>query len=177
MKNSIVLIILFLAVIIQSCNDADKNGEFVSEGKMPVYSNQAQWTDVSVTNPQPANTIGKISVYNNYVYMVDIGRGIHVLNNSNPSSPAKVSFISIPLCTDIAIKNNRLFANNGVDMVVMNIANPAQPQVIKKVENVYSNSNEQSPPGYSGYFECVDNSKGRVIGWIDTILQTPQCRK
>jgi hypothetical protein len=177
MKALYPVLLIYVVFTASSCNDADKQENFTAPAKIPVYATDTAWTKVEITTARQAENIGKITTYNNYIYLVDLNKGIHIIDNSNPSSPAKISFISIPLCTDIAIKNNVLYANNGSDMIVLNIANPQQPQLLKRIERVYSNSNEQFPPGYDGYFECVDDSKGRVIGWIDTTLQNPKCRK
>jgi hypothetical protein len=31
------------------------------------------------------------------------------------------------------------------------------------------------PPLYNGYFECVDESKGAIIGWEDAVLDQAKC--
>jgi hypothetical protein len=31
------------------------------------------------------------------------------------------------------------------------------------------------PPGYFGIFECVDESKGAVVGWEDAYLENARC--
>lgn len=177
MKTHYAILLTYVVFITSGCNDASKNGNLTIEGKKPVYSKDLQWTTIEVRPAEQAQHLGKIVTYNNYIFLVDINKGVHIVNNSTPSSPQKIAFLSIPLCTDIAIKNNYLYANNGADMIVMNIANPAQAQLEKRVENVYSNLTELSPAGYSGYFECVDETQGRVIGWIDTVLVNPKCRK
>ena len=47
---------------------------------------------------QPAVDIdvaGKITVIGKYIYLSEPLKGIHVIDNSNPSSPKNVSFINI----------------------------------------------------------------------------------
>ncbi len=177
MKTRYPLLALGILMLATSCYDGPRHRDMDVVGKKPVYASDLEWTTISVKPAQPAKSIGKIVTYNQYIFLVDNGIGVHVLNNANPATPVKQAFIAIPMCTDIAIKDNLLYANNGVDMVILNISNPIQAQLIQRMEGVYNKSSEHSPATYSGYFECVDESRGRLVGWTDTILHNPTCRK
>jgi len=55
---------------------------------------------------QPASEIGvagKMTLDGNYIYLSEPYKGIHVIDNSDPSSPKNVSFINIPGNEDMAI--------------------------------------------------------------------------
>lgn len=60
---------------------------------------------------------GKIWVYNDLILLIEQYKGIHVIDNSNPSSLKNIAFIQVDGCTEIAMKGNVLYANNGVDMI------------------------------------------------------------
>ncbi len=60
---------------------------------------------------------GKIWVYNQFIFVIEKYKGVHVLDNSNPSNPQNVGFIQIDGCTDVAVKNGLIYANNAVDLI------------------------------------------------------------
>ncbi|MDD2346168.1 MAG: hypothetical protein PHY85_08485, partial [Bacteroidales bacterium] len=104
-------------------------------------------------------------------------RGIHVINNSNPESPQNIKFISIPGNYDISIRNNILYADNAKDLVSIDITNLDSVSVKSRIQNVYNEVKQMYPDFATGYFECVDPSKGFVIGWTKTNLVNPKCRR
>jgi len=76
---------------------------------------------------QPAVDIGaagKITVIGKYIYLSEPLKGIHVIDNSNPSSPKNVSFINIPGNEDVAITGTTLYADAYGDLVTFDISNP-----------------------------------------------------
>ncbi len=60
---------------------------------------------------------GKIWIYNDMILLIEQYKGIHIIDNSNPGSSKTVAFIQVDGCTDITMKGNVLYANNGVDMI------------------------------------------------------------
>ncbi|MBI9054510.1 MAG: hypothetical protein JEY96_11875 [Bacteroidales bacterium] len=87
---------------------------------------------------------GKIYYKDNVIYLNERYKGIHVIDNSNPSSPINKGFINIPGCIDIAIKNNSLLADNAVDLVAIDLSNGIQSlSVTRRVRYVFP---ESTPP-------------------------------
>ncbi|MDW8297335.1 MAG: hypothetical protein RMJ97_10695 [Raineya sp.] len=145
------------------------------EGYKPIYASEEQVNTISYLPPRPLENPGKIYVYGSYLFVGEKGKGVHIFNNANPFNPIAVGFLEIFANNDIAIKNNYLFADNASDLVVLDIANPNEIRLVSRKTNVISDNNFQIPPE-RGYFECVDNKKGIVIGWEKTILVKPKCR-
>ena len=54
---------------------------------------------------------GKIYVKDNYLFINEVKKGIHVIDNTNPASPKAISFIQILGNIDIAVKDNILYAD------------------------------------------------------------------
>ena len=50
---------------------------------------------VVITSPKEIVESGKIYVYQDYIFVNDKYKGIHVIDNSNPVTPVKIAFISI----------------------------------------------------------------------------------
>lgn len=80
---------------------------------------------------------GKIYVYNQYLLIGEAKKGIHIVDNSNPRSPKKVSFVAIPGVIDFAVKDNVLFADNYTDLVSLSLADPTNVKEIGRKEHVF----------------------------------------
>jgi hypothetical protein len=106
---------------------------------------------------------GKIFIQGNYLFLVDVNKGVHVVDITNIAQPHKVAFIPIPGCNDIAVRGNYLYADFGADLVTINIANPTSASLVKNINNVFP---ESYVLGYSS-----DTSK-MVSGYIrvDTVM-------
>ena len=80
---------------------------------------------------------GKIFIRGNYIFLNELDKGIHVIDNSNPAAPKRVSFIDIPGNIDIAVKGNTMYADCYADMVTLDIANPLQAILKNVKENAF----------------------------------------
>jgi hypothetical protein len=97
---------------------------------------------------------GKIYSYGRYVFVNELYKGIHVIDNSNPAAPKNTAFISIPGNVDLAIRDNILFADAGPDLLALDISNPAQA-VLKNIpvnifpDNIFRTTNAPANPSLS----------------------------
>jgi hypothetical protein len=80
---------------------------------------------------------GKISFYNGYLYMSEPGKGIHIINNQNPSKPEVVGYIELMGNADLSIRDNILYADSYIDLVWFDVSNPAKPVFNGRLENVF----------------------------------------
>lgn len=104
-----------------------------------------------------------IYAWNQYLFVVEENEGIHFINNTNPSSPQKIGFLNVRGCTGLAIKNDRLYVNNLIDIAVVDVSNINQPTVISRLESVFP---QNYPTGDNNYaYKQPDPEKGVVIGW------------
>lgn len=169
-KIKIAFLLICSVGLIVSCGKQQEN-EMV-DGWKPVYSSDEGTSTIETKASEPLQNPGRIYVYEEFLMVNDQGKGIHIYNNVNPSSPYEVSFISIPGNMDFSVNADKIYADNVTDMVIIDIANPAQPEYTNRIENVFP---VQQFPDEFGPFECVDASKGSVIGWEKTKLQNPKC--
>lgn len=172
------LLTLSLLLFLFSCTpENNKPIQGTMDAYVPVYASAADVTQISVEAPRNIAQAGKIYAYGNYVLQNDLNTGIHIIDNTNRTSPQKVSFLKLPLSTEIAVKSNYLYANNYKDLVVFDITNPAKPQFVKRVSDVFPLVNQKYPPFLNVYFECPDESKGIVVRWELKRINTPKCRR
>ena len=104
----------------------------------PVYRTKDEVrTNIKNNAPQQIQRPGKIYVRGNYIFLNEIDRGIHIIDNSNKSAPKNIAFIDIPGNLDMAVKGNILYADFYTDLVAIDITNPQHIVVKKFTESVF----------------------------------------
>ena len=136
----------------------------------PVY--QAKSVALAGLNGPSSQAIvqaGKIYIKDNYIYLNDVSKGIHIIDNSNPSSPVQVAFLSIPGNTDIALKGNILYADMYSDLLAIDISNPQHAAIRSTLQNFFTGRNYVNG-------QLVDAGDQLVVDWIkkDTTVQVCQ---
>ena len=169
------LILSALGVLFMGSCNYQGNYPTEIEGYAPIYISEANQNKISTTTAQDYDNPGKIYKYGNYTFQMDKGKGIHIINSSNPAMASKVKFINVPGCTDISIKDNMLYTNNFRDLVTLNISDINNVTVSNRNKNVFPATLDGAPPENGIYFECIDNSQGIVVGWEKKTLQNPKC--
>jgi len=172
-KTLIHLIIasLFLA----SCLVEDQS-EVQVTGLKPVYINSDSLQILRIDTKTYEN-LGKFITVGNFIYINERYEGIHVIDNTNPSDPKNVHFWQITGCIDFTIKDQFLYAENGYDLLTVDITNPADIKLKNRIKNIYQrNGSILFPENYEGFFECTDPSLGLVIKWEEALLINPKCR-
>jgi hypothetical protein len=106
---------------------------------------------------------GKIYFKDNYIFIVEELKGIHVYDNSNPSSPVNKAFVKIPGVVDISISGYYLYADSYVDLVVLDVQNINNITEAGRVKNVLP----YTIPEYEGDYPLayIDRDKGVVVDW------------
>lgn len=175
--RSLFYALLTLLIITTGCINEIEPIDFPEgevEGLKPIYGDLENLRDIRVEAPRDLERPGKIYRKNGFLYINELSKGVHVINNIDPTAPKPLAFISIPGNIDIAAKGNVFYFDNYNDLVAVRINNGNQIEVVKRIENVLPAGNN-FPPSNGVYFECVDESKGVVIGWEETTLISPKC--
>jgi hypothetical protein len=102
---------------------------------------------------------GKFYFYNNFIFINEKNKGIHIINNEDPQSPQNIAFINIPGNIDMAVRDNILFADNYVDLLTIDINDINNPTILCRDEDVFSDYffNEEL-----GYFVGTE-ATGRTV--------------
>lgn len=136
----------------------------------PVFISHAEFrSSAKVTQEvHPLNNPGKMCFYNNYLYISDPGKGIHIINNTRPSNPHITGYIQLTGNNDLIIRNNLLYADAFVDLVWFDISDPSQPVLKGRSENIFPDAFPASDNEYGyDYDLCYKGMKEDrvVIGW------------
>ena len=172
MKKNALLILSLLVVSFFSC----ENDETVDDGEFadflvarPLVMTRAEFENgVDIVDPQPIDASGKIYAYQNYIFINDKYKGVHVIDNSNPESPMKISFIKIAGNVDISIKDNYLYADSIMDLIVLDISDLDNIQIVNRLENVLRD-NIAWPAAEIFEWEDIDHDNEILIGWETTV--------
>ncbi len=104
----------------------------------PVYATTSEIRDAfDVIAPQAITSSGKIYYLNGYIFLNEPGKGIHIINNEDPSNPVNEAFINIPGNFDMAAKGNILYADSYIDLLAIDISDLDNIEIKKRVENVF----------------------------------------
>ena len=163
MKTIINIFTLFLIFIgFSSCMDEYTE---VFTANSPVYlSFEDLRKSVKPTAATDLENPGKIYFKDGYIFVNEQMKGIHIIDNRNPSSPQNLKFIEIPGNVDIAIKNNILYADSYIDLVAIDISDISNPKEVNRVKDVFPYMTP--PPANDEYrLASVDQEKGVVIDW------------
>jgi len=173
MKNLLTLFII--AIIYFGCTPDESGLAQTTQGLKPIYSANDNWQNIQVTAAREIQNLGKIYYKDDIIYVSESAKGIHIIDNSDPANPVFLKFIEILGNRDIAIKGNILYADNLSDLVTLDITDLDDIKILNRVKDIYPNSSQSFPDGYTGPFECVIPTKGFVIGWEEAELNDPDC--
>lgn len=95
---------------------------YTDGGYEPIYMTRAELeASVKFADAKSLEDAGKIYVRTHQLFICEPYKGVHVIDNSDPSNPRPTDFIEIPGCVDIAVRNNILYADNAVDLVAIDL--------------------------------------------------------
>ncbi|GLU56268.1 LVIVD repeat-containing protein [Dyadobacter frigoris] len=121
----IKLFVILLASGLWSCKDQCTETRVVIREIAITHPFSEIRNSVKVLPPREIEDPGKIVFKDKYLFVSEIKQGVHVIDNSDPSNPAFISFIQIPGNGDIIINENVLYADSFCDLVSLDITDPA----------------------------------------------------
>lgn len=167
MKRRALFTLSLITVLFLSCNDDGGDSEFADYVvARPLVMSRAEFANsIDIVSPLPIDESGKIYAYQNYIFINDNYKGVHVIDNSNPESPQKISFIKIAGNVDISIKENYLYADSITDLIVLDISDINNIQIVNRLENVLREN--VVFPFEAQIFEWgdIDYENELIVGW------------
>jgi hypothetical protein len=164
MKAKIIPIIglfFLIPIIFFSCEETTYR-EY--KGNAPVYISYADLRisvkaeqNVDLKNP------GKIYFKDNYIFIIEELKGIHVFDNNNPAAPVKKTFIKVPGVVDMVISGNILYADSFVDLVILDVQDVKNIREVGRIKDILPYT---VPPVDNTFPKGnVDKEKGLVVSW------------
>ncbi len=126
----------------------------------PVYMTTAEVrTAVDVLPPRTIQAAGKIYYLDQHIFLNDPGKGIHIIDNSDPSNPTRLAFINIPGTYDMAASGATLYADSFVDLLVFDISDVNNVHLKHRIENVF--------PRYTSYGGFPVEEEQVITEWVE----------
>lgn len=163
-KTFLYFVVFFCTVFLMSCTK-DQVSEHYTFFR-PVYQTKAAVREnIKAAIAQPISSPGKIVWKNNYIYLNEPDRGVHVIDISNPAAPINKYFIAIPGSIDIAVNGNYVYADCYTDLVSIDITDPNNAKLKSVLEGVF-------PHRYYAGFQADTNKV--ILNWqrVDTVVKT-----
>ena len=109
------------------------------------------------------NSPGKLNYKDGYLFISEVSKGVHVIDNRNINNPIKIGFINIPGNYDIATKDNFLYADSYIDLVIFDISDINNINEVNRVEGSFLN-----------YYEnrlLYSETLGIITGYDDEVIE------
>ncbi|HEX7903259.1 MAG TPA: hypothetical protein VF487_05230 [Chitinophagaceae bacterium] len=157
-KIYLLTVVLLTTVFLSSClKDKLTKTYTVLE---PVYRTKTEvLADIKSSAARTITDPGKLYYYGNYIFLNEINKGVHIIDNADPARPVIKAFINIPGNLDIAVKGNMLYADLFTDMVTVDITDPLNARLVKVIPAIF-------PERQYGNGFTADNSKV-IVDWIE----------
>ncbi|MGV3762182.1 LVIVD repeat-containing protein [Parapedobacter sp.] len=140
LSNSWMGVLLAVVAVFASCRDQVEH-TITYKTQVPVYLevNVFRSMEVGIKPPKSFSETGKIYVYGDYLFINEPQKGIHIVDNRNPSDPKNINFISVPGNVDMAVNSNILYADSYIDLLAFDISNIRDVRLVERVEGVFPN--------------------------------------
>jgi len=154
-----LLVAAFLLTTSFSSKETQKHWE-------PVFMKRAdlEQSVKYVNEKRPLKNPGKIYCKDDYIYVNELYKGVHVINNTHPANPVKEGFIIVPGCIDMAVKENILYVDNAVDLVAFDLESK---QVTQRIKDVLPET--PSPSGCYFYGSKERPKELILVGWKEIV--------
>lgn len=165
-KIPIAGIILLATVSIMLLNSCLKDtGSVQYYTYTPVYKTSAQVrSEIKSGAPQPITNPAKMCVLGNTIFLVETEKGIHIIDNTNPSSPVNKAFITVPGNEDITVQGNILYADCYTDLMAIDISNPDNVVLKNYIAGIFTERRY-----IYGYY--IDSNKV-ITDWVRKNIKT-----
>ncbi len=149
-----VTVFFLLGIFLNGCTD-DCDSKLYYTYFEPVYQTTQEIRDAfEYRKPIELSIPGKIYLFGNYLFVNEVSRGIHVINNTDKRNPVNIGFINIPGNLDMAVKGNILYADNYIDLLALDISNANDVKLIKRLEGVFNDHY---------HYEFLDQAQESII--------------
>jgi len=156
-KTFFISAILFFALFTSCKDEILETVTYKTQIRYLTSPDSIRAIEVAAQSPKTLENPGRIYIYGNYLFINDVRKGIHVVDNSNPASPVFLNFINIPGNQDLAVNDNILYADSYIDLLAFDISNPKQIKIKNRVKDVFNS-----------YYRAVNTNL--IYAYKDTLI-------
>jgi hypothetical protein len=161
---------LFLVLVLLGCENTSEDiyrySKVISQSKeYPVYLDMSEIGNIQVTARMPQVAPFKIVSNDKYYFVGYMLKGIHVYEKK-AGSVSYLCFIECKYIKDFELADNKLFCNNFVDLVILDVSNPLQTTILHRQKNQFNQFSSYKVEWNIPYVE----GKGIVAGTETHVL-------
>ena len=158
------LIALFLLLVLFGCEDQYEDtyrySHIITQSKTyPVYFDTRDIDTIQVRETEPIEKPFKILSNYNHVFVADMLKGVHVYERT-AQTVNYLCFIECKYLKDMELSGSRLYMNNLVDLVVVDVSNPRQLILLDRRKNQFNRFSSYKTSWNLPYVE----GKGFIVG-------------
>lgn len=160
LKSLLLFVGIFIAIFslfLTSCDDKVEITQKYTTMEPVFLTPQELRTSFDIMPPIEVTNTGKIYLYQNFIFLNEPGKGIHIIDNTDKTQPEIISFINIPGNYEMAVQGDRLFADSYVDLVVIDISDPENVKLTKRIEDIFLDLAVQN--------QYYDLENGIIVDW------------
>ena len=139
-KNSIMKknLILFLLIVLAGCSTNFLNDSNYSRYK-PVLMKQDQFLNSIhlVNKPVGLDTVGKIQKIGDYLLVMELYKGLHIVEVDSVQNLKNLSFLVVPGIIDFVVADSMVYANSATDLVSFKFNSYDDIQLLDRQSNVF----------------------------------------
>ena len=145
---------LLTLFVFQSCTQdlCNRSATFVRFEPVYLQVNEIR-EDIQIQAARSLKNPGKLYYYNDYILINERREGLHIIDNRNSENPENIAFVKIHGNIDMAVKNGILYADNYIDLLAIDIQNPAVPRLVSRTEDVFNSLGQNRDLGHLVYYE------------------------
>jgi hypothetical protein len=163
MKKINGLFLLIIVAALFSCSDKIEETYIVHTPEYMSYD--ALRSSFQMKSSQTIKQPGKFYFKDQFIFVNEYQKGIHIIDNSDPSNPQRVTFLEIPGNVDMAIKGDKLYADSYVDLLTIDLSDMDNIKEVDRDENVFPYI---IPEITKGSISSIDENKGVITGYTVT---------
>lgn len=136
MDHWLKIVGLFLILVLTNCK-REPPPPIYSVYKPVLIESDKVTTDVRLLPATSNKMITMMHTSGNYLFALDYGLGIHILDITDPVKPVKRGFYQVPACIDFEVKDNKVYANNYRDFIVVDFSDVNNPVITKRESGAF----------------------------------------
>ena len=136
--NAIFVVLALMLGFFSGCNKIPLAKTTTYKIYTPTYKSKAEaLATINGNALRPVKDAGKISILGNFIYLNELDKGIHIIDNSDPGHPKQVAFLDIPGNQNVAVRGNILYADMYTDLLAIDISNAKNVVIRKRIPNLF----------------------------------------
>ena len=172
-------ILLFSILLFTGCQDKCQESQ-TSYELQSTFVSAAEYDKFTPTlsEPREISNAGLIIFEAPYLYVNEYNKGIHIIDNSNPSNPSPAGFLPIQNNKHFQVSDGIIFANRYHDIVAIDLRNHGQVKELQRIKNAYPDESYISDDGIFSSFDveekyqfvdCDQTTYGSAISPTDAL--------